>query len=143
MYWVNINVLKIKLQTGQFKEIDAIPYIIADGILTCLAGLAGGYTSPLDLVTACIAITAIIYGTWHVFKKHNQNSESSFLTKYITLGWVVHWRCLLVLLPLIIIFTIPVAMLGNETWIHITSSMWVIIFYFVFYALLGKHISET
>ena len=143
MYWINIESLKADLQTGRFTERDAVPYIIADGILMSVFALADGYESPLDFLGAILGILAVIYGTWFVFNRHNSHSRSSFLMKYIALGWVVSIRCLLVLVPLIIVLTIPVAILGNAAWINLTSIIWAIIFYFVYYYLLGKHVSET
>ena len=144
MYWLNLKSLKQDLRTGQFKDINAVPYIIAAGIMMIFnIFFAGGYSSPIDLLAFALAITAVVWGTWHVFKKHNENSESSFLMQYISLSWVVSLRCLLAFLPLIIILTIPIAILCNDIWINITGIVWSIIVQFVFYYLLGKHISET
>lgn len=143
MYWIKIKSLKHDLKTGTFTERDAIPYVIAEGILFQLALIVGSEQSIFDLFNLIIGIVAIIIGTWYVFKLHDKDSASSFLAKYISIGWVVTIQCLLIFLPLAIAIIVPAAIMGSKFWIGLGGVIWCSTLYLVYYYLLGKHISET
>lgn len=143
MYWMKTKSLKHDLQTGTFTERDAIPYIIAESILVQLALFGGSEHIVFDSLNIIIGIAAIITGTWYVFNKHDKDSASSFLSKYVSIGWVVTVQCLLMLFPLAIVITVPAMLIGNQFWIGFCEIVFFVVFYLVYYYLLGKHISDT
>ncbi len=140
MYWINIKSLKDDLRSGNCKERSVIPYIIAEGILIQLLAIFGTEITLFDFFSFIICVIIIIFGTWYVFEKHNQNSATSFLVKYITLGWVLNIRLSLIMLPIFI----PLAIIiNNRIMYHAILSVSGIIILIVYYRLLGKHIAET
>ena len=144
MYWINIKALKEDLISGDYQERDIIPYIIASGIMTSLGSIGGSDAGIFDLIAAIIGIIAIIFGTWYVFGQHKPNSQVSFLSKYISLGWVVGFRLFLTIIPIVIITVILTATRTNDESLVYGIGILVLIFYsIIYYLLLGKHISET
>lgn len=143
MYWIKIKKLKHELQTGSFTERDAIPYIIAGGILVALIPLTKTNGSVFDLIAVAYDILIIVLGTWYVFKQHNPDSASSFLAKYISLSWVVGFRCFLIFIPLMILSLIPVVVWVDKSTSGWFPLVWEIIFSVVYYYRLGKNVSET
>jgi len=145
MYWINTKQLKNKLRSGTFSDRDAIPYIIADGVLINLAYLGDSPDTAKSLVVIAVGILAVILGTWFVFNKHDPDSQSSFLKKYISLGWVVSVHCLLLFIPFLIVFAILLAAItgAREFVFEVAPTAGAIIFSILYYLLLGKHISET
>jgi len=144
MYWINIKALKEDLRSGDYQDRDIVPYIIASGIMTQLFSIGGSNAGIFDLIAALIGIIAIVSGTWYVFGQHKQNSQASFLSKYISLGWVVGFRLFLIIIPVVIIAVILTATRANDESLLYGIGILVLIFYsIIYYLLLGKHISET
>lgn len=145
MYWINSRALKNKLRSGDFSDRDAIPYIIAEGILINLVLLLSGTPEgKTSLVSTVAGVLAVVLGTWFVFKKHNPDSSSSFLKKYLSLGWVVSIQFFLIFISILLLVLVP-AIIWGITSINgeLVANAAEIIFYFLYYLLLGKYISET
>ena len=131
MYWINSRALKNKLRSGEFSERDAIPYIIAQGILINLSFLGDSPDTTNSLIAISLGILAVIIGTWFVFKKHAPNSNSSFLKKYVSLGWVVTIHCFLILIPVLFALAFLMVVLGaSEFAMEIMPTAFVVIFLF-------------
>lgn len=143
MYWIKTKKLKEELRSGTFSERDAIPYVIAQGILIQLAIFCGTDKSMFDWFTFPFSIIALIVGTWYVFKKHNADSATSFLAKYVSLSWVVTIQCILIFTPVAVAIILPGVIMENNLLIGAGGIVWNINFYLIYYYLLGKHIAET
>ena len=144
MYWINSRALKNKLRSGDFSERDAIPYIIAQGILINLSFLGDSPETATSLITIGAGILGVILGTLFVFKKHDPNSNSSFLKKYVSLSWVVTIHCTLLLIPFLIVTILLAATTGAKDVIfEAAPATGAVLLCILYYVLLGKHISET
>lgn len=143
MYWTNIKALKIDLSSGNYQERDIVPYIIADGILTALFSIGGSDTAVFDVINVIIGIVIIIVGTWYVFGQHQPNSQASFLTKYISLSWVVGFRLLIITIPLIIIGVFLTPLTAGTPLLYGYGILIGVLYAIIYYLLLGKHISEV
>lgn len=144
MYWINSRALKNKLRSGEFSDRDVIPYIIAEGILYNLSFIGDALNDTTSYVTIFAGILAVIFGTLFVFKKHDPNSNSSFLKKYFSLGWVVTVHCLIAVIPFTILTIILAVITGAKDLIfEAAPATGAILFFVLYYLLLGKHISET
>jgi hypothetical protein len=141
MYWLNIHALKSDLRAGQVSERDVVPYLIAEGILIQLSYLDGSGSSFFDYVDVLVGTAAVILGTWYVFNRHRGGAP--FLLKYITLGWVVGWRVLLVILPVFIVLALILGAMGGEGAVNFSTSLFGAVYWYAYFRVLGDRIAES
>lgn len=138
MFWLDINALKAQLRSGEFKERDIVPYIVADGILSQVFGMGRASAAGVDLLARLVGVAAILIGTWHVFERHDPESAVGFLPKYVALGWVVGFRLFLVFLPVMVIGGFAFGGYSGAFLLLMGALLWLI-----YYRQLGQCISEV
>ena len=143
MYWIGIKKLKKDLREGTFSDRDAVPYLIAEGVLTELGLLAGSKSNIFDIVAAVIGIAALILGILFVYKYHNRSSRSSFLACYISMGWVLSIRYILLFLPLVVVAALLGAIFHSTALTESALLLLTVVYYFVYYYKFAEHISEV
>lgn len=155
MHFVQYQPLKDQLKSRTLTERQSLPYLVA---WSCSSALLFGYitwtsaTIPtcyhltdfvLDALTIGLAIAGVLYS----YSKNGANSGFDFIKKYVVLGWVVSVRCILFLIPLLVIYILGVSVLG-ETESDTSCTTWadVAVFFFVevaIYQRIGRHIADT
>lgn len=133
MYWLGIEELKAELRAGTLAERDMVSYLIAQGIVLQLS-LAEASANAFALVECVFGVLTTVFGTWYVFNLHVESSKSSFLQKFVTLGWVVSIRWVIFFLPLIVIAGCFLGDLG--------LALAGIAFSLVYFWRLGEHVAD-
>ena len=149
MYFVRYQPLKEKLKNRELTDREALPYLLISSILTALA-TSFPFTDNFNSVGVINGITTLglaILGVLYAYKKNGKENGYDLIQKYLVLGWVVFVRCFLLFIPVFIAYMIIGRKFGiidiksNET------SLYELIFYIAFEALIyvriGYHIGET
>ena len=155
MYFFRTNALKEKLKTRTLTDREALPYVIMFGLVTLITiAFTRGDNSHydlqwlMDLTEGLLMILGIIY----CYRRNGGSEGYDFVLKYMTLGWVIFIRCLLFLIPVIIIGSLIATFLiyrfsSGEFEVLIELGLgelaWIVLFYVVYYLRLGKHLSDT
>ncbi len=147
MYFWKINRLKEDLIKGPLSESESFKYLIA---ITIVYGLTMVMVLFLEnnfwdiysaIVTGIISIVGVIY----IYKCNNGREGTHFLQRYLSLGWVVgiRWMVLLVL-PATIVYFIA---LGIYSEVPSSTTLLDLLFlnllYLPFFWLFGKHIKDV
>jgi hypothetical protein len=153
MYFWKIEKLKNDLLIKPLSESESFKYLFA--IITALS-LIG----ILDVLVEMDPTFLMIYNKWDVFSSINDGlinaigvyyvykcnkgaNGDNFLQKFLSIGWVVGIRWLVIYLPLIVIFSIT----HSTEDIYYSNGPYDVILYFImgisYYWLLGKHVKEV
>lgn len=146
MYFIQYNPLKEKLRSRTLSEREALPYILVYSALVALAG-----TLPMtqefntwDWASCVLSLGTTIAGVLYAYAKNGKNAGFDFIQKFIVLGWVVSFRCLLVFIPLAVILYGAAYFWDQATeetgWLDVA---FVFCFELVVYQRIGKHIGDT
>jgi hypothetical protein len=146
MYFVRYAPLKEKLRDRTLTDREALPYMVV------YAALISALFFPLpqdgfnawDMGLWLMSIAAAVGGTFYVYAKNGGCQGHDFIQKVFVLGWVVAFRCLLVLIPVAVLSFVGLefaGMLGEETgWPEVLLLIGFEVFY---YQRLGRHIADT
>jgi len=110
MYFGNIERLKQDLLRGDLPESESFKYlmgyIIGYGIISVL-----GTPPPKDVVDLFYRLVGVLlitaFGTVYCYYKNGGANGQHFLPRYLSIGWVISWRCgFLIFLPYIFVSTV-------------------------------------
>ena len=111
MYFWNINRLKNDLTHGLLKESDSFTYLISYIIfigITSVTSTLTDYSS--HLYYTLVGLLICICGTTYVYFRNGGAKGKNFLSRYISIQWVVGWRwCVFITLPYCLVFFILAA----------------------------------
>ena len=88
MYWWNLQALKSELTQGPLAEPQAFKYLLAQALVVALA--AGAVTRPWWICLANAAIAG--FGTAYCYHANGGASGRDFLSRCVSLGWVISIR---------------------------------------------------
>jgi hypothetical protein len=103
------------------------------------------YQNKWEIISEFIAIPIGIIGTIYIFQKNEGKNGIYFLQRYLSIGWVISIRLLLMcVLPVMIIISIVKSAVGYR----INSYMWYdamfwAAFAFFWYLRVGFHVGEV
>ena len=148
MYFWKIDALKRELASPTVSDRYALPYLLWLGG-TELAGYALSDVAPPNLwdrLISVVGLAAFLVGTLYAFRCNGGATGSQFLTRYISLSWVLGIRIVVfVLAPLVAcVLAIESAVLG-ELPEHTTpfAAAAGVAYSFAFYLRLATHIREV
>jgi hypothetical protein len=95
MYWWNLQALKSELTQGPLAEPQAFKYLLAGALVVALA--VGAVTRPWWICLANAAIAG--FGTAYCYHANGGASGRDFLSRCVSLGWVIGMRVGVGLLP--------------------------------------------
>lgn len=107
MYWWNLQALKSELTQGPLAEPQAFKYLLAQALVVALA--AGAVTRPWWICPATAAIAG--FGTAYCYHANGGASGRDFLSRYVSLGWVIGIRVLAASLPVALLLGALLAVL--------------------------------
>ena len=149
MYFFQYKPLKEKLSNRSLSDREALPYLVLFSALVALIGgvpIVEGF-NEFDAISVCLSVIFAIGGTCYVYQQNGGKEGFNLIQKYVVLGWVVTFRCLLVFLSVMIaVVIIAVVLEIGETGETETSGFEVVLtalFELIVYQRLGRHIRDT
>jgi ABC-type dipeptide/oligopeptide/nickel transport system permease subunit len=108
MYWWNLQALKSELTQGPLAEPQAFKYLLAQALVVALA--AGAVTRPWWICPATAAIAG--FGTAYCYHANGGASGRDFLSRYVSLGWVIGIRVAAAFMPVGVLVGVSLGVLG-------------------------------
>ena len=146
MYFWKIDKLKKDLVKQSLSESESLKYLIATAIVYSLEMIPFLENNLWDVFSALIMGIITIFGVYYAYKCNRGSSGSNFLQKYISIGWVVGIRwVVLVALPIVIVYFIAVGIYiaGIPESTTLSDMVFLNLLYLTYFWLLGKHIKDT
>lgn len=145
MYFWKIDKLKNDLLKKPLSESESFKYLFVTLVVYNLGMIPFLENNIWDVYSAIIAVLITAIGVYYVYKCNKGASGDNFLQKYLSIGWVVGMRWIvLILLPIMIVYFIVVPISSS---ISDTTTFSEVIFFNILYIsyfwLLGKHIKEV
>lgn len=112
MYFINIKELKKDIVEKKFSEKDRFIYIMLYiGLSAILFELLISFPDDTiltiyDYTASTISVLILLIGSYFIYKENGANNGEDFAGKYFSIIWVVSWRVVLAIIPLIILFLI-------------------------------------
>ncbi len=146
MYFLKYQPLKEKLRNRALTDREALPYFILFCTLCTLA-----YSFPLiekfnrwNFISGVLSVITGVGGVLYAYRENGGRAGYDLIQKYVVLGWVVSFRCLIVLVPIVIGLYIVGVMFSL---IKDTTGWFDTLFLFVaeifVYQRVGRHIRDT
>lgn len=108
MYWWNLKELKSELSQGTLAQPEAFKYVLAQSICAALA--IGGAPSETALRWAPLAYAVLAgCGVAHCYRRNGAARGSDFVSRLISLGWVVGIRVAVAWFAIALVVGIAVA----------------------------------
>ena len=145
MYFWRIEKLKKDLLKKPLSESESFKYLFANLVLYSLAMIPFLENNIWDVYSAIIMTLITAIGVYYVYKCNKGASGSNFLQKYLSIGWVVGIRWIvLVMLPIMIVYFVTVEIYaGIPESTTLSDVLFLNSLYITYFWLLGKHIKDT
>lgn len=144
MQFISAKPLIEKYRSGAFQEAEIAPYFMAYMILMAVAsGFAFGDANVWAVATGFASIVITVMGVLHLKKQNGGSFGNSFLSKYFSLGWVITFRILIMVIPAAIVFSVLAVMVGGHDAADPVVAFLTIAFEILFYRWLGSLIAES
>ena len=146
LYLIRYDPLKKLLRERTLTDREALPYFILFGALLALATSLPRIKAfnLWDALDGLAIISITILGTLYCYKQNGGSFGYDFIQKFIVLGWIVVFRCLLVFIPACVIIYICGAFFGvvgdKTTWLDFLVMT---AFQIIYYQRLGRHLEDT
>jgi hypothetical protein len=144
MYFWRIEKLKQGLAAGPLPTIEQFKYLLALTILIGLAAIPFERNNSFDVLSGIIGVPIMGLGTYYVYRLNGGASGERLLDRYMSLGWVVFIRFIvLLLLPTIIVLIVAYelfAEIPEET--GLTEVVVMVLLSVVYYYVLGRHFRD-
>ena len=147
MQIVRYGPLKQKLRDRSLTDREALPYLVLFCAITALITsfpFFGGF-NRWDTISGASIVVLAVGGVFYVYGKNRGDRGYDFIQKYVTLGWVLGIRFLLVIVPFGI-FVYGIADYYFDVFTDATGPLdvaLVLVTEILFYQRLGCHIEET
>ncbi len=103
MYWIRIKPLKVELAGTGLNEKDRFWYILVWMVAMGLAALSPRHETGFAQTAAFVSLAVTAAGILLAFRWNGGAAGTSFLDRFLSIGWVVNFRILLVLLGIEIV----------------------------------------
>ena len=144
MQFISSKQLIDKYRSGTFQEEEVAPYFMADVILMAIvAGFAFGDMNAWSVASGLASIVITIMGVLHLKRQNGDSFGNSFLSKYFSLGWVITFRMLILVIPAAVVIFGVSSIIGGDDAIEPTTAVFTIAFEVLFYWWLGLLIAES
>ena len=147
MYFVRYASLKQQLRERSLTQRQALPYLIGTGIVIGLNNVLSLYcdSNSYDILSGFAMIVVFIIGTCYVYSENGGPSGFDFIRKYITLGWVVGCRFMLVWIVFASVVLTLIFIFDDDSSAEATIyTVWLDSFIgIIYYHRLGRHIRDT
>ena len=142
MYFWKINRLKNDLLKQPLSESESFKYLLATTVLYSLAMIPFLKNNLWDIYSAIAMAVVTVFGVIYAYKCNMGANGKNFLQKYLSIGWVVGIRWIvLIMLPITIIYFIAIEIYsGIPDSTTLSDAIFFNIFYISYFWLLGKHI---
>lgn len=147
MYFWNISQLKKDLKESPLPESENLKYLLPNIALYGVWWIPFWISTNIwDLYSALLMIIIMIVGTYYLYLCNHWASGKDFLSKQLSISWVVgiRWTVLL-FLPSLILYGIVMESFGggipeNTTWIDMIFQNFL---YTIAFWLIGKHMKDV
>ena len=145
MYFWKINKLKKDLVKQPLSESESFKYLIATTISYSFGMIPYLENNILDVYSALMTGIITVFGLYYVYKCNRGSSGSNFLQKYLSIGWVmgIRWIVLVMLPIMIVYFTAVIIYPGISESTTLLDVVFFNLLYITYFLLLGKHIKST
>ena len=99
MYLWDINGLSNELVAGDLSESQKFRYLFASSVLYSLAAIQYSTPNEIDTWSGVITSFVTLIGLFYIYKVNGGEKGKNFLTRYLSISWVVFIRCLLYTSP--------------------------------------------
>ena len=101
IYFWNLQALKSQLRQGSLPPPQAFRYLLIPTVLGALAmGSTPEATGWLGKLMPAANAAIVGFGTWYCYRANGGASGRDFLSRYISLGWVLAIRVVVACLPI-------------------------------------------
>ncbi len=104
MYFWKIKDLSTELIEEGLSQTESFKYLMANTILYSLCTIQYGNVNEWDNYSVAASIIIAVLGLWFIYKCNGGPNGKDILERYISIGWVLFVR-------LIVIFLIPAALI--------------------------------
>ncbi len=145
MYFWKINKLKSDLLKKPLSERESFKYLFATLVLYSLGMIPILENNTWDIYSAIITALITAIGVYYVYKCNKGASGNNFLQKYLSIGWVVGIRWIvLIMLPIMIIYFIAIEIYsGIPDYTTLAEVIFSNLLYLSYFWLFSKHIKEV
>ena len=146
MYFMDINKLKAELISEKLSEEDSFGYLFFSILIIFVpVGEVDSYNNA-DNIASYIVIGIIIIGLYYVFHCNGGKNGCHFLSRYISISFVVLFRTVVFFFipaafALIIIEDVFMGGVPDETTIY--EAILFVALFLVYYLSIGKHIKDV
>lgn len=114
MIWFDLENLERKIARDELTDKDGFHYLLAYFILTPISGILPSNVNILiSLMQGCILVAITIWGMKELYKVNNEFDGKDFLKRCLAITWVVGFRLLIIILPVLIFIGVVVGMFGS------------------------------
>ena len=150
MYFVRYQPLKEKLKERSFSDREALPYFVL-----FFALFTGARVFPtveefneFDMVSGVLSVIFAIGGVLYSYEQNGRKKGFDLIQKFVILGWVVSFRCFLVLLSVFIVAAVALGVKETIETIETSETdgfdvLFIALVELIFYQRIGKHIRDT
>ena len=114
MYFVDYGPIKERLRSRSVSDKEALPYLILWVGLTALvcSFSVGEGLNAWKFASGCVEVVFAVAGILYAYECNGGDEGFDLLLKYVLIGWIVSFRCLIVLIPIFVVFFVAGMALG-------------------------------
>jgi uncharacterized PurR-regulated membrane protein YhhQ (DUF165 family) len=136
MYFVRYGALKYRLRERSLWDNEVLPYFLLDCVLAVLPSAYERFGFLLISFRVIFAIGGVLYA----YHCNERAFGFDLVQKFIVLGWVVNFRCLLV--ALLVLIVLSASGISAED-VHGLLVILVPVVDIIVYQRIGRHIRDT
>ncbi len=145
MYFWKIERLKADLKTGVLPQNEQFGYVLAHTVLWSVGSIQYLNNNWYDVLSGFTIMAVVILGTIYVYGSNSGRNGDRFLERFISIGWVLGIRFLvIVFIPAMILFFIVYGLIfhvPDETGIVEVIFMTVLVG--LYYLWFGYHVRQV
>lgn len=145
MYFVQYEPLKSKLKDRSLTDQEAFPYLLVDVLLVTIAlavKIEAEHLPVVAVVDLILNVFVAIGGVFYVYEQNGGKNGVDLIRKYIVLGWVVTFRCVLIMTPVGLGLYIAAGVVGVGA-TAIFDALATALMQAIVYQRIGRHIRDT
>ncbi len=113
MQHLSAELLVKKFKSGTFQQSDIGPYFMAHMVLTAVVWIFAYRDATLwDIAGTLASVVITVFGVLHLKKQNLDTFGNDFASKYFCLGWVIYVRLLLLTIPVSVVISVLISIVG-------------------------------